>query len=68
VPVPFTQNLVSIVFASSSASRGVSLRYTSALDSLELAARCNGAGVACLRRSRVQTERSGVALEGLKQA
>jgi hypothetical protein len=68
VTVPFTQNLVSIVFASSNASRDVSLRSTSALDSLELTARNFDMEAACLGLSRVQTERSGVALDGRKQA
>jgi hypothetical protein len=68
VTVPFTQNLVSIVFASSNASRDVSLRSTSALDSLELTARNFDMEAACLGLSRVQTERSGVALDGAKQA
>jgi hypothetical protein len=44
-------------FASSSASRGVPLRFTFALDPLELAARCYEVEAACLRRSMAEAKR-----------
>jgi hypothetical protein len=57
VTLMVTQNLVSIVFASSSASRGASLK---ALDPPDLAARTYGQWAACLRQSRMaKPPRSG---------
>jgi hypothetical protein len=66
VIILLTQKLVSIVNASSIASRDVPLRFTFALDPLELAALSFQSVRAYLGRSMAEAQRSEASIDGPK--